>query len=365
MISKACVVGAYQSKLEQIAAHDDIDLTVVVPRFWREGRRRLVLERAHTRGYRLVVAPIAFNGRFHTHFYPTLGAILRDTRPDLVHMDEEPYNLATYLAVRAARRVGARAIFFTWQNLLRRYPWPFAALEEWVYSAAPGALAGSQTAQRVLEQKGYPGLVRAVPQFGVDPEAFRPAAAPDADDGPFRIGYAGRLVAEKGVAVLLQAVARLDGDWRLAMYGSGPLREALAAQAVDLGIAPKVEIHQRVASVEMPQKLRELDVLVLPSLTRPNWMEQFGRVLVEAMACGVPVVGSDSGEIPNVVGDAGIVVPEGDVEALANQLHGLQRDEGLRCDLARRGRERVLARFTQAQIARETVAVYREICAQR
>jgi glycosyltransferase involved in cell wall biosynthesis len=100
---------------------------------------------------------------------------------------------------------------------------------------------------------------------------------------------------------------------------------------------------------------------VLPSRTRPNWKEQFGRALVEAMACEVPVVGSDSGEIPNVIGDAGLVFPEGDVAALAGHLRRLQDSQDMRRDLGRRGRARVLDRFTQARVAEQTYQLYRQI----
>jgi glycosyltransferase involved in cell wall biosynthesis len=99
-------------------------------------------------------------------------------------------------------------------------------------------------------------------------------------------------------------------------------------------------------------------MLVLPSLSRPNWVEQFGRVLIEAMACGVPVVGSASGEIPWVIGDAGVLFPEGDIEALAQALQELIDDEGRRAQLAEKGRARVLGQFTQAQVAEATARVY-------
>ena len=187
MISKACVVGSYQTKLEEIAAHKEIDLTVVVPPYWQEQGHRLVLERAHTAGYELIVAPLAFNGSFHTHFYPTLASILRRSRPDICHIDEEPYNLATYLALRAARRLGARTLFFTWQNLLRRYPPPFRQLEAYVYRHTDGALAGNHQAMQVLRDKGYQGPVQVVPQFGVDADIFRPSERP-AGERPFLIG---------------------------------------------------------------------------------------------------------------------------------------------------------------------------------
>ena len=111
----------------------------------------------------------------------------------------------------------------------------------------------------------------------------------------------------------------------------------------------------------MPAYLTGLDVLVLPSRTRPNWKEQFGRVLVEAMACGVPVIGSTCGEIPQVIGDAGLVFPEEDVNALREALLHLQRDDNLRRDLAERGRARVLSHYTQKQVAAATVDVYRQM----
>jgi len=103
----------------------------------------------------------------------------------------------------------------------------------------------------------------------------------------------------------------------------------------------------------------------LPSLTRPNWKEQFGRVLIEAMACGVPVIGSDSGEIPNVIGDAGLIFPEGDIVALRDSIARMLADPERRARYAEAGRQRVLAEFTQAQIAAATVRVYREILLQQ
>jgi glycosyltransferase involved in cell wall biosynthesis len=111
----------------------------------------------------------------------------------------------------------------------------------------------------------------------------------------------------------------------------------------------------------MPGLYRKMDVLVLPSRTRPNWKEQFGRSLVEAMACGVTVVGSDSGEIPHVIGDAGLLFPEGQAGELRERLSRLMADAALRQALAQRGRDRVVALFTQAQIAARTYQVYREV----
>ncbi|MBL8164556.1 MAG: glycosyltransferase family 4 protein, partial [Anaerolineae bacterium] len=218
------------------------------------------------------------------------------------------------------------------------------------------ALMGTQSAADVWRAKGYARPLAVVPQFGVDPQLFQPGT-PDAR--PFTIGYIGRLVVEKGVDLLLDAAARLRGEWRLRLVGSGPQEDALRAQAERLGIAERITWIPWAASTEMPAQYHELDALALPSLTRPNWKEQFGRVLIEAMASGVPVIGSDSGAIPGIIGDAGIVVPEGDAEALAGALCKLRDDAACRERLAASGRAHVLAHFTHEQVAADTVAAYR------
>jgi glycosyltransferase involved in cell wall biosynthesis len=147
----------------------------------------------------------------------------------------------------------------------------------------------------------------------------------------------------------------------LQILGDGPQRAHLARLAAEMGIVEQVTFLGRVPSTEAAEYYRRLDLLVLPSLTQPNWVEQFGRVLIEAMACGIPVIGSDSGEIPWVIGDAGVLFPEGDAEALADVLRALMADETRRGELAARGRARVLKQFTQSHIAEATAQVYASV----
>jgi glycosyltransferase involved in cell wall biosynthesis len=224
-------------------------------------------------------------------------------------------------------------------------------------------MAGTRAAERVLREKGYSGPVSVIPQFGVDPELFRPSndARLREPGQPFRIGFAGRLVPEKGVELLVDACATLRFDYRLVILGQGPSLMEIRARARERGIDANLVFEGSVRSTEMPRHLQELDALVLPSLTRPNWAEQFGRVLVEAMACGVPVIGSSSGEIPDVIGDAGLVVPEGSSEPISAALEQLEGDEELWRSLAHRGRDRVLGEFTHARIAEQTVELYRRV----
>jgi glycosyltransferase involved in cell wall biosynthesis len=138
-------------------------------------------------------------------------------------------------------------------------------------------------------------------------------------------------------------------------------KQQLLTHATELGVGDRLELVGWTNDV--PAELRQLDVLALPSHTTRGWKEQFGRVLIEAMSCGVPVIGSSSGEIPNVIGDAGLIYPEGDVQALAATIQRLAEQPTLYADLARRGRARVLERYTQAALARQYYEVYREMVA--
>jgi glycosyltransferase involved in cell wall biosynthesis len=363
MVSKACVVGIYQRKLEEIARLG-VELLLVVPPVWNDPSGPIRLERAFTSGYRLAVEPLRFNGNFHLHFTPALARHMSDFRPDVVHIDEEPYNLATWHALWLARRSGARALFFSWQNIARHYPLPFSWGEAWTLRRVQGALFGTRSAAEVWQVKGYCGPSAVIPQFGVDPALFVPDnRARDPQRVPL-IGYAGRLVPEKGVDLLIRAAAQLAGQHvpiRLRIIGQGPERAALEALAQSLGIATSVEFTGAVSSLDMPRHFQELDGFVLPSRTLPNWKEQFGRVLIEAMACGVPVVGSDSGAIPEVLDGVGWLFPEGNASALADQLRAMLSDIPMQAQRQARGRVQVVERFTHVQVARQTVAFYQTL----
>jgi glycosyltransferase involved in cell wall biosynthesis len=373
MLSKALVVGAYQKKAEELAALPGVELTVAAPSSWREpgvGEQRL--ERRFIRGYRLVELPIWFNGRHHVHFYPAIDRLMAAVRPDVFHIDEESFNFATFLALRAGVRYGARCCFYNWATIDRRYPPPFSWFERYAFRHAAHALAGADEAAAIIRKHGYTGPLSVLPQFGVDPDIFSPAPDRLIEDGaspspiphppspiPFVVGYIGRLVPQKGVLDLVEALALLPSYVRLRLIGDGVLRAQIDARAAELGVGERVELVRWTSDV--PAELRRLEALALPSRTTRTWKEQFGRVLPEAMSCAVPVVGSSSGEIPKVIGDAGLIYPEGDVLALAAALRRLAGDAALRADLGRRGRARALKQYTQAALARQYYEIYRSI----
>jgi glycosyltransferase involved in cell wall biosynthesis len=371
------VVGAYQKKAEELAALPGVELTVAVPPVWIEpGVGPQPLERRFTAGYQLEQIPIRFNGRHHMHYFPTIGCLVARLRPHIFHVDEESFNLATFLAIRAGVRARARCCFYSWATIDRRYPPPFNLFERYAFRHAAHAIAGAEDAATILRRHGYRGPLSVLPQFGVDPDLFSPG---DGEWGmevgtespspiPYRpspasfvVGYLGRLVPQKGVLDLVEALPRLPAYMRLRLIGEGVLRTRIEARAAELGVRARIELVSWTSDV--PAELRRLDALALPSRTTASWKEQFGRVLIEAMSCGVPVVGSSSGEIPRVIGDGGLIYPEGDIVALAGALRRLADEPGLRAELGRRGRQRVLDQYTQAALARQYYAIYRSMCA--
>jgi len=361
MISKALTVGAYHGKLREMARLG-VDLTLIVPPRWSNQR----LEIHDSKDYKIRVLPCLLSGHNHFHFYCSqIGPI----DADLVHVDEEPWSLVTYQFMRACVKQQKPAIFFTWQNISKGYPPPFGYFERFSFRNARAAIAGNEEAREILRGRKFSKPVVVIPQFGVDPEFFQKRDVSNlrkrlrlADK--FVIGYAGRIRKEKGIADLVQALALLPERCVLVLVGDGEFQRELEELATQLGVAARVHWVPQISSLEIPDYMNAFDVLVLPSRTTRSWKEQFGRVLVEAMACETPVVGSSSAEIPSVIGDAGFVFPEGDVTALVHHLCGLHDNPDLVARLGAKGRARVLGNYTHCRIAAETLRVYERVRAE-
>ena len=243
-------------------------------------------------------------------------------RWDVIDIHEEPFALSTaeILLLRAIRRQKAPYVLYSAQNLAKRYPIPFRWLERRALRHAAGVSVCNVAAGRIVERKGLASAATLIP-LGTDASfslsEARRERAPEPDR--IRVGYVGRLEAHKGIDVLLDAVA---GDARLSLRiaGAGSLVQSLRARVHAGGFDDRVEFAGPLGQTDLPAFYRTLDVLAVPSLTTPSWVEQFGRVAVEAMACGTPVVASESGALPEVVGGAGMLVPPGDSSALRKAL---------------------------------------------
>ncbi|NUT57308.1 MAG: glycosyltransferase family 4 protein, partial [Agromyces sp.] len=308
-VSHSAVVDEWRGRERALTALG-VDVSLVSARRWPEGGAVVALEPRVGE----TVTGVPTIGR-----HPAL--FLYDPRPiwralgerwDVIDIHEEPFALATaeILLLRAMRRRRPPTVLYTAQNLRKRYPVPFRWFERFALRTASGISACNAEAARIVEEKGFAGRARVIP-LGIDLQRFRSDAAapalagpaPDAEVRPVTVGFVGRLVPEKGADVLLDALTR-DPRLRARIVGAGPAEPALRARAVELEVADRVEFTGPIDPDDIEDFYRSLDVLAVPSLPTPTWTEQFGRVAVEAMASGVPVVSSDAGALPAVVGGA-------------------------------------------------------------
>lgn len=371
LISRSCLSVVHRRKLRDLAKFDDIGLTLVTPGHWRHMLGDKPLERAQDGidNYEIISLPISFNGNYFMYFYRSLGEVLRSRKPDIVHIEDEPPYLSTFQIIYLCRRhiPKAKILFFTWENIYKPYRFPFSFFEKYVLSRADYAVCGNEEARGVLVKKGFKKETAVIPQSGIDPYFFAPQDVNELKNNLgldfFTIGYIGRLTEAKGLSVLLEAAAGLNGDFRLLIIGKGDYKERLVEQARQLGILGKLVFCGAVSYNMVPAYLNCLDVLVLPSMTTSVWKEQFGHILIEAMSCKVPVIGSDSGEIPNVIGDSGLIFKEGDRGDLRAKIEKLMDDSMLRITLAEKGRTRALENYTHERICRRYYEIYKRLFA--
>lgn len=325
------------------------DVHIVVPARWRHeySAKPFSPQPLPALAERLLALPVLGAGLAQRHVYlARVVKVLRRIKPDLAFLEQEPFSVSALQWGLALMRAGVPFGVQSDENLDRVLPLPARLIQRLILPRAAFVAARSPTAAALVARHVPACDVRVIPHAVPEwPRASR------RNDGRFTVGFAGRLVAEKGIDTLTSAAAQLGGTVRLRLYGDGPLRRQIEG---NLPRDQDAEIVSGLAHERMAEAFADMDVLVLPSRTTPTWAEQFGRVLVEALWCGVPVVGSDSGEIPWVIEatGGGLVFPEGDSAALAERLTRLRDDPELCAELASRGRRAVEARFSATAAAR-------------
>jgi glycosyltransferase involved in cell wall biosynthesis len=354
-------------KWDFVAEDPRLKILLLTPKKWRNYLTVTNnVSPLQTGGYRTLFVEAHLGPWFGWHhvlyLIPRLGAIIRNFQPDLIYCEQEPICLVSGETALLSRSIPL--VFFSWENVRRRdlkyrLLVPIRAL---CYRKSIFMAAGSPGVAKVIRSHGYRKPIYITPHLGVSEELFFPALASSnhSPHKPFVIGFLGRFVEQKGVDTLLQAVGRLEPKipWRLVLVGEGPLRQVYKDLIHREGLSNRVEFHQAVPHEKVPFFLRRLDILVLPSRSMATCQEQFGHVLIEAMACGVPVVGSSSGQIPDTIGDAGLVFQEGEARDLQEKLETLYENAELRQELQRRGLTRVKEFFTDRKIAANTIAIF-------
>lgn len=374
LVSHTCVSRtAGQPKAHCLAAYPDIDLSVLVPdRMKTYGQWQNAELPEHTAAFEFAVGRTRWRsvrGLWYLQHYANALPGLLAAKPDVVDIWEEPWSLACAQTIFLAKRLcpNAKIIVETEQNIFKRLPAPFKQLQAYSLRYADFVVARSLEAEAVARQKGYAGPTAVVPN-AVDCTLFHPLPETGkaaqraalgwgaADD--FVIGYVGRLVPEKGLADAVHALALLPPAAKLVLVGEGPFRPALEELIRSQHLDAQVHFTGSLPLSALPNAMNAMDCLVLPSRTTATWKEQFGRVLIEAGACALPVVGSDSGAIPEVIGPAGLTFHEGDPKALAACLRALMNDPPQRADYGRVGQSRAHALYSWQQVAAQMRILY-------
>jgi glycosyltransferase involved in cell wall biosynthesis len=343
------------------------EVTTVAPSFMHGDLRPMHLETDPNEICRLEAVPVYFSKPAHVLTYSWRLKEIMQQDWDLVHCWEEPYIFSGgQIAWWTTRKTPL--VYSSFQNKFKRYPPPFNWIEHYTMNRATGWIACGQTVAEALKHRqGYSRPMRVITP-GVDINHFYPSV--DAkhqirrflaweEQGTPVIGYLGRLVPEKGLYLLMRVLDSLQTSWRALFVGTGEMESSLRTWAKRY--PNKVRICTDVKHSDVTQYLNAMDILVAPSQTVSNWREQFGRMLIEAFACGVPVIGSDSGEIPYVIQDAGVVVGEKDelgwVAALSDLLNSPSRCQ----ELVEKGLERVHRVYTWSSIAKQHLQFFTEI----
>ncbi len=319
-IGHSYTVALNRSILREIARDENFEVTVVSPQLFK-GSLRTIKAEAEPSGSALkfYTLPAYFTQKMHFFFYhPVKLKKILNQGYDLAHFWEEPYILAGYQLARQARKSKVPYLFRTAQSLIKKYLFPFSYFEKKTLASTQSWVAGGRLVHQAMIKKGFPQNGRII-TLAVDTNAFKPFNSEQKKmglnqlnvQGPL-LGYLGRLSEEKGLDLLMRSLIQLKHKkWNFLIMGSGPYEEKIRDWIEKEGFKDRV-ILKLLKHDEVPKFLPLCDVLLAPSQTRPFWKEQFGRMIVEAFACGVPVFGSDSGEIPFVVGDGGVILPESD-----------------------------------------------------
>ena len=360
--------GAVRSDLGRIRYRDfvgrsDLSVELVAPAWWREYGR--ITEAApvsasdvplHVEQIRLPYVPAV---NWYAHYYPRLGQLIADMKPDVIHLWEEPWSVVALQACRL--RGDASLVLEVDQNILKRLPPPFEQIRRYVLRRTDVILARSREAEHVVRACGFAGPVMPI-GYGVDQAMFRP---PPTKTGrkpgqPLRLGYVGRICEQKGLDDALEAMAMANCPVELSIMGEGPYEPRLRQRIRELGLSDRVTIVGWKGLDAVADLLRGLDASLLLSRTTRSWKEQFGRTIIESQSCGVPVIGSSSGAIPDVIGAGGWIVGERDpagVTAILERI-SLHIDE-LEAKTAA-GLDNVASRFTYRIAAENLEAAWRE-----
>lgn len=393
IISHAYVYAPYRAKIEALANYSDLNITLITPEFGLEGGGQKVYATPYEgKYYKHITLSGFFTGKLNFFVLKNLRKNLQSLNPDVILLEEEywtqiaaqvSYIKQKFLPKTKLLLLSCENMCHIWESEAKspyqkiRYA-SFHLLEKFIIPKLDGLVfqlpeVWQDFEQRMLALK-FRGLKGTFPQLGVDYERFaKPTPASKIEEirnnlhikaEDFVYGYIGRLTPEKGIEDMIYAFAGWHKpNTRVLIIGNGSDEyiSHLNALIDKLNLNHIINILPAIKFDDIPAYFQLLDISILLSHTTPIWKEQFGRVLVESMATGTPVIGSDSGAIPLVVGDTGYIVPEKDILAIKEALIDAYTNKSKCMKLSKLAKARSKKEFSYQAIAKKTYDFIKKI----
>lgn len=359
IISHALVEKVNRRRWEKLAEEDGFEVHLIIPEYWETDwlKEKKVYEpdEIHKNQFHVHTLPTTSKKNWCRYFFVSIDAKFREIDPDLIYIIHEEtiwihHQIYLYKKLWAP---DAKTIFFSmnamgvsdkrfyhkwmWKNIKKNTD---AALGHY-----PGCLNS-------LREGNYNKPIYLQTQVGVDEELFKPdklirkKIRKDLGfEDKFVIGYTGRLVEDKGVDDLVSILPLEDVNWGLLLVGNGDLKEEIEEVIIENDWEDRIHITGFVDQDKVPNYMNAMDCFVLGSKTMPHWIDTFPLVTVQAQACGIPVVASDSGSLPWQLDDTALIYPEGNRKKLKSSILKYINDPELRNKKAEEGRKRSLCYF--------------------
>lgn len=372
IIENLCVEASRRTIYRELASRKEFQVHLVAPKVWREAGHPVTCEEESNSLLSLHKTGFIMGYRAHRVLYTNIFQILKQVKPDIIFMDSEPESYAS-LQIEILKKFllpNTKTVIMSWRNIdypKNVYPYKFPKLngfvERKVLKSVDHCVAHNESAKNIFNKKGFENITVIPPS--VDLNLFHRVDSSEFKNNynlkSFTIGFVGRFIPEKGIDTLLYAVKDLSFDYNILLVGNGSERKAWLKLADQLRIRDRLIWIDSVPHKRVPMIINSMDLIVLPSYTSSHWKEQFGRILIEAMACEVPVIGSNSGEIPWVIGDAGLIFKERDIEDLKQKINLMYENKSLREELIEKGLERVKSKFSVDAVSEQYSQLFKKL----
>ncbi|MCK4667248.1 glycosyltransferase family 4 protein [Candidatus Dependentiae bacterium] len=344
--------------LEIISEKRDWEVHLISPESWcaPSFKKRYLFEDSNDK---IIKHPIPASFVRHPIFFKykssSIKRLSKEINPDVVFISNDPYAITSYQGIKYNK--DKKIIIYGVQNIHKFIPFPFSSIYRHNLKYCNYFLGCNKETLKINQAWGFKGPIDYLP-IGIDRNSFK-RKNNNLLSSPPNIGFFGRIEEIKGIKYLVKALNKLNRSIKFIIVGEGSLKGWILKNLTNKKV--QLEIKSFIPHVEIYKEYLKLDLLIVPSITIWRWKEQFGRVLVESMASGVPVIGTDSGAIPDVLGDAGLIVKERSAEAIANAIKILLNNEEKRLELIENGIKRVEKYFYWESVADKVISVIEKL----